>query len=53
LNAEGSAGVCMESLSTDRREVLRTLMRQNVLGDGPDQPFSLNGKAWAVRGVVP
>jgi hypothetical protein len=53
LNAEGPAGACMESLSSDRREVLRTLMRQNVLGDGPDQPLSLKAKAWAVRGVVP
>jgi ubiquinone/menaquinone biosynthesis C-methylase UbiE len=53
LNAEGPAGVCMEGLSADRREALRTAMRQNVLGDGPDEPFFLKAKAWAVRGVVP
>ena len=53
LNAEGSAGVFMEHLSADRREALRTAMRQNVLGDGPDEPFSLKAKAWAVRGVAP
>jgi ubiquinone/menaquinone biosynthesis C-methylase UbiE len=53
LNAEGPAGVCMEGLSADRRQALRTTMRQNVLGDGPDEPFSLKAKAWAVRGVVP
>jgi ubiquinone/menaquinone biosynthesis C-methylase UbiE len=53
LNAEGPAGACMESLSSDRREALKTLMRQNVLGDSPDQPLSLKAKAWAVRGVVP
>jgi SAM-dependent methyltransferase len=53
LNAEGPAGVCMERLSADRREALRTAMRQNVLGDRPDEPFFLKAKAWAVRGVVP
>ena len=53
LNAEGPAGVCMERLSADGREALRTAMRQNILGDGPDEPFSLKAKAWAVRGVVP
>ena len=53
LNAEGAAGVYMERLSADRREALRREIRQNVLGDGPDKPFSLKAKAWAVRGVVP
>ena len=43
----------MERLSADRHEALRTAMGQNVLGDGPDKPFSLKTKAWAVRGVVP
>jgi hypothetical protein len=52
LDAEGPAGVCMERLSAGR-EALRTAMRQNVLGDGPDEPFSLKAQAWAVRGVVP
>ena len=37
----------------DRREALRRAMRQNVLGDGPDGPFTLQAKAWAVRGMVP
>jgi hypothetical protein len=53
LNAEGPAGVCMERLSADRREALKKVLRQNVLGVGPDEPFSLKAKAWAVRGVVP
>ena len=53
LNAEGPAGVCMERLSADHREALKKRLRQNVLGDGPDGPFSLKAKAWAVRGVVP
>jgi SAM-dependent methyltransferase len=53
LNGEGPPGVYMERLSANRRESLRRMMRQNVLGDGPDQPFRLKAKAWAVRGVVP
>jgi hypothetical protein len=32
---------------------LREKLRQNVLGNGFDGPFSLKAKAWAVRGVVP
>ena len=53
LNAEGPAGVCMERLSADRREALKKRLRQNVLGDSPDGPFSLKATAGAVRGVVP
>jgi len=45
--------VCMERLSADRREALKKVLRQNVLGVGPEEPFSLKAKAWAVRGVVP
>ena len=43
----------MENLSADRREAFREAMRQNVLGDGPDGPFTLQAKAWAVKGIVP
>ncbi len=53
LNADGAAGLYMERLSADGREVLRRKIRQNVLGDRPDEPFSLKAKAWAVRGIVP
>jgi ubiquinone/menaquinone biosynthesis C-methylase UbiE len=53
LDGDAPTGVYMERLSADRREALRRAMRQNVLGDGPDEPFSLKAKAWAVRGVVP
>ncbi|HEX7230816.1 MAG TPA: methyltransferase domain-containing protein [Candidatus Binatia bacterium] len=42
----------MESLSADRREDFRDAMRRNLLGDGPDRPITLKGKAWAVKGVV-
>ena len=53
LDGEAPPGVYMERLSEDRREALRKTIRQNVLGDGPDEPFTLQAKAWAVRGVVP
>ena len=53
LTGEGPPGPYMADLSTDRRETLKRAMRQNVLSDGPDGPFALNAKAWAVRGVVP
>lgn len=53
LTGEGPPGPYMAGLSTDRRETLKRAMRQNVLGDGPDGPFTLQAKAWAVRGVVP
>jgi ubiquinone/menaquinone biosynthesis C-methylase UbiE len=53
LTGEGPAGAYMAGLSADRREELKSLMRQNVMGDGRDGPFTLQAKAWAVRGVVP
>ena len=53
LTGEGPQAVYMAGLSADHREALRRAMRQNVLGDGPDGPFTLQAKAWAVRGMVP
>ena len=53
LDREAPPGVYMERLSLDRRAALKRAIRQNVLSDGPDEPFSLKAKAWAVRGVVP
>jgi hypothetical protein len=53
LTGEGPPGVYMAGLSTDRRGALRRAMRQNVVGDRPDGSFTLQAKAWAVRGVVP
>jgi hypothetical protein len=43
----------MEALSADRREAFKEAMRRNVLGDGADGPFTLQAKAWAVKGTVP
>ena len=53
LRSQGATGAIMAGLSADRREALRKAMRQIVLGDRPDGPFTLQAKAWAVRGVAP
>ena len=53
LTGEGPPGAYMAGLSADRREAVKRAMRQNTLGDGPDGPFTLQARAWAVRGVVP
>jgi len=53
LTGEGPPGQYMAALSMDCREALKTAMRHNVLEDGADGPFTLQAKAWAVRGVVP
>jgi len=49
----GPHGVYVESLSSDSRTALRDQLRRRLLGDGPDGPFSLGARAWAVRGMVP
>ncbi len=41
------------TLSDDVRQRLAARLREKVLGDGPDRPFSLSARAWAVRGTVP
>jgi ubiquinone/menaquinone biosynthesis C-methylase UbiE len=53
LDGDSPPGVYMKRLSADGHEALRKKLRQNVLGNGLDGPFSLKAKAWAVRGVVP
>ena len=35
----------MAGLSVDRREALRKVMRQNLLGDGADGPFIAQGES--------
>jgi len=49
----GPQGIYVESLSSDSRTALRDQLRRRLLGDGPDGPFSLGARAWAVRGMVP
>ncbi|MEX0803686.1 MAG: hypothetical protein WD688_10275 [Candidatus Binatia bacterium] len=50
---QGPAGAYLARLSVEHRAALRERLRQNLFGNRPDGPFSLNVKAWAVRGTVP
>jgi len=50
---QGPAGAYAAGLPAAEREALRQRLRQRLVGDGPDHPFVLNARAWAVRGVVP
>lgn len=38
------------TLPCEVRDALRDRLRQRVLGDGPDRPFDLPARAWAVKG---
>ncbi len=53
VEGQGPAGYYPRRLSDDYRAVLRDRLRQNIVGGRPDGPFSLQAKAWAVRGMVP
>lgn len=48
----GPQGVYTAGLSAAQREALREALRRRLLGDGPDRPFSLRARAFAVRGTV-
>lgn len=50
---QGPAGAYLARLSQTHRAALRERLRQNLFGNHPDAPFSLNAKAWAVRGTGP
>lgn len=49
---QGTAGSFTVSLSAPVREALQSRLRDRLLGGGPDRPFTLPCRAWAVRGVV-
>jgi SAM-dependent methyltransferase len=53
LEKQGPAGAYVEALSVPARDQLRMRLRKRLLGDGPDRPFVLVARAWAVRGIVP
>jgi ubiquinone/menaquinone biosynthesis C-methylase UbiE len=50
---QGPAGAYLRRISEDHRTALRERLRQNLFGNRADGPFTLNAKAWAVRGVAP
>lgn len=49
----GPSGAYLARLSEDHRAALRERLRQNLFGNRADGPFTLQAKAWAVRGLVP
>ena len=50
---QGPAGAYLRRISEDHRTALHERLRQNLFGNRSDGPFTLNAKAWAVRGTVP
>lgn len=53
LGGQGPAGAYAASLSEPRRAALEARLRGRLLGTRPDGPFTLRGRVWAVKGVVP
>jgi ubiquinone/menaquinone biosynthesis C-methylase UbiE len=53
LLGQGPAGAYVASLPKDRQAALASRLRHRLLGDGPDHPFELQVRAWAVKGTVP
>ncbi len=49
---QGPAGSFTVSLPKTVQEGLRSRLRDRLLDGGPDRPFTLPARAWAVRGVV-
>jgi ubiquinone/menaquinone biosynthesis C-methylase UbiE len=52
LAGVGSAGSYAASLSPERQNALAEQLRRELLGKGPDRPFSMQARAWAVKGSV-
>ena len=53
LERQGPAGAYAASMSAPDREALRVRLRRRLLGPGPDKPFMMHARAWAVRGRLP
>jgi len=49
----GPVGSYVKGLSPEGLGALREALRARFLGGGPDGPFTLHARAWAVRGAVP
>lgn len=52
LEKQGPAGAHVAGLSARERDDLEARLRKRLLGQGPDRSFSLEARAWAVRGAV-
>jgi SAM-dependent methyltransferase len=53
LLGQGPAAVYLVGLEPERQAALRARLRRDLLGSGPDGPFTLRARAWAIRGCVP
>ena len=53
VEGRGIPSAYVKGLSENHRAALHDQLRHNLFGDRPDGPFTLNAKAFAVRGVVP
>lgn len=51
VDGQGPAGSFVAGLPPDKQISLRERLREKILGGGPDRPFKLKAKAWAVRGM--
>jgi len=52
LGGQGPAGAYTASLSETTRAALASRLRTRLLGERQDGPFTLQARAWAVKGVV-
>ena len=53
LTGAGPGGAYVVSLPEERRRALESRLRERLLGNRADGPFTLKAKAWRVRGEVP
>ena len=53
IEGQGVTAAYVKGLSEDHRTALRERLRQNLFGNRTEGPFTLNAKAWAIRGTVP
>ena len=51
--AEGPTAAYIRTLPQARKELLQERLRNDIFGNRADGSFTLNAKAWAVRGIVP
>ncbi len=53
LAGQGPAGLYAAAASEGTREAIARILKARFLGDGPDRPFTIHSRAWAIRGSVP
>jgi SAM-dependent methyltransferase len=53
LGGQGPAGAYAASLAETARAALESKLRKRLLGERQDGAFTLQARAWAVKGVVP